>query len=34
MLARPQGILGHHELSWTAVGKMFGYKGPEKAVAA
>jgi branched-chain amino acid transport system permease protein len=34
MLARPQGILGHHELSWTAVGKMFGYRGPEKAVAA
>jgi ABC-type branched-subunit amino acid transport system permease subunit len=34
MLARPQGILGHHELSWTAVGKMFGYRWPEKAVAA
>ena len=34
MIARPQGILGHHELSWTSLGKMFGIKVQPNEVAA
>lgn len=34
MIVRPQGILGHHEWSWNALGKMFGSKILKKEVPA
>lgn len=34
MIVRPQGILGHHEWSWSALGKMFGAKTPSKEISA
>ncbi len=34
MIVRPQGILGHHEWSWSAFGKMFGMNTPNKEISA
>lgn len=34
MIVRPQGILGHHEWSWSVLGKMFGMKTPSKEISA
>jgi branched-chain amino acid transport system permease protein len=34
MIARPSGLLGHHEFSWAAIGKMFGIQQFPKGVQA
>jgi len=34
MIVRPQGILGHHEWSWSALGRMFGFSRPKTEVSA
>jgi len=33
MLLRPQGLMGHHELSWSAIRKLFGKPAPSTGVA-
>lgn len=33
MLLRPQGVFGHHEFSWGAVGRLFGKGKPSEAKA-
>ncbi|GIV02833.1 MAG: hypothetical protein KatS3mg015_1663 [Fimbriimonadales bacterium] len=32
MLVRPQGLMGHHEFSWSFLGKMFGMKTKGSAI--
>jgi hypothetical protein len=34
MLLKPQGLLAHHEFSWSWVKKLFGIKAPQTAVAS
>ncbi len=34
MIVRPQGILGHHEASWSMFGSMFGKQTPKTEVSA
>jgi branched-chain amino acid transport system permease protein len=34
MLLKPNGLLAHHEFSWSWVKRLFGFKAPETAVAS
>lgn len=34
MLLRPQGLMGHHEFSWSSIKRMFGMPAPQTEVAA